>query len=131
MKCRYNPLYLIFFVLTISCAGLSIAQKENSESQPQGTKTDRPAQREMFRLGQGGRDYVPGEILIRFADGTDDRTIETIQRELHLKTIRIVSRPNLYLMKILDGSSVEEVMERLQGFQEVVYSEPNFRRRAH
>ena len=71
------------------------------------------------------KNYVPGEILIRFRAGTDEQAIETIQRKLHLTTIKIVSRPNLYLMKILDGSSVEKIMERLQDFQKVKYSEPN------
>jgi hypothetical protein len=51
---------------------------------------------------------------------------EAIQKEVHLETIRLVSKPNLYLMKILDGSSVESVMERLRNYEDVQYSEPNY-----
>ena len=72
------------------------------------------------------KDYVPGEILIKFKDGTDDLTIKTIQKVLHLETIRLVYKLNLYLMKILDGTSIEDVIERLQNYEEVKYSEPNY-----
>jgi hypothetical protein len=34
-------------------------------------------------------------------------------------------------MKILDGSSVESVMERLGKFKEVKYAEPNYIRTIH
>ncbi|MBW1677423.1 MAG: hypothetical protein JRJ79_12650 [Deltaproteobacteria bacterium] len=56
----------------------------------------------------------------------DEHAIENIQRELSLKTIRVVHAPNLYLMKILNGSSVETIMERLKDFPEVAFSEPNY-----
>jgi hypothetical protein len=67
-----------------------------------------------------------GEILVKLKDGTDEKTIQAIQRELHLETIRLVSRPNLYLMKILDGSSDETVMQRLRNYEGVILSEQNY-----
>jgi len=85
--------------------------------------------REQPRLAPTGREdqhYVPGEILVKFKDGTNEQAIKAIQGELHLETIRLVSKPNLYLMKILDGSSVEAVIERLQNYKEVKYAEPNY-----
>jgi len=69
---------------------------------------------------------VPGQVLVKFRDGTDEGAIETIRRELSLESIKISPEPPLHRMKILDGSSVEEVIERLQGFDEVEYSEPNY-----
>ena len=67
-------------------------------------------------------------VLFKFKEGTDDQAIKAIQVEVQLKTIRLVIKPNLYLMKILDGSSVEYVIERLQNYKEVKCSEPNYRR---
>ena len=71
-------------------------------------------------------DYAPGQILVKFKDGTDIQTIRDIQVEMHLEIIKLVYKPNVYLMKILDNSSVESVMERLQYSKEVIYSEPNY-----
>ena len=72
------------------------------------------------------KDYVTGEILVKFKDDTDMQTIEMIKNKQHLKDIRVVSSPNLYLMKILDDSPVEQVMESLREYEEVKYSEPNY-----
>ncbi len=111
----------VVFIFTISCASQNTESKDRSNKQSQTTEISGTT-----RFQEKNRDYVPGEILIKFNHGTDQQTIETIQKELHLKTIRVVSRQNLYLMKITDGSSVEKIMERLHDFQEVSYSEPNY-----
>ena len=118
--------YLVILLLTISCAGQSTKPKEKSSRHPQVTEMQEREQPKLAPSGIERKDYIPGEILVKFKDGTDTQAIEAIQRELHLKTIREFSSPNLYLMKILDGSSVESIMERLQDFQEVAYSEPNY-----
>jgi len=81
-------------------------------------------------LGNESRNYVPGEIIIKFRKGTDKQVIEAIQTKLNLETIRIVSSPNVYLIRIKDGDSVEDVVGQLREFQEVVHSEPNYIRRA-
>jgi hypothetical protein len=73
--------------------------------------------------------YAPGEILVKFREGTDEGTMARIQQEAHLETIRVVSTPNLYLMKIVDGTPVEEMVERLRRYGEVAYAEPNYVRR--
>ena len=78
-----------------------------------------------------GRDYVPGQVLVKFKDGIDKQAVETIQRALSLKTIRVLRRPNLFLMRIMDESSVDAVIERLRGFPEVAYAEPNYRVTVH
>ena len=66
--------------------------------------------------------------MVTFYAGTSEKTIQEITRELHLETIRVVSKPDLYLMEILDGSSVENVLERLHNYKEVKYAEPNYMR---
>lgn len=118
--------YLVILLLTISCAGQCMKPKEKSSRHPQVTEMQERKQPKLAPSGIERKNYIPGQILVKFKDGTDTQAIEAIQRELHLKTIKIVSSPNLYLMKILDGSSVERTVERLRNYEEVKYSEPNY-----
>lgn len=118
-------LFVILY-LTISCAGQTIKPEEKSLYHPKVSEIQNREQPKLGTSEREGKDYIPGEILVKFRHGTNAQEIEAIQRELHLKTIKIVSRPNLYLMKILDSSSVEGVIQRLRDFHEVVYSEPNY-----
>ena len=53
------------------------------------------------------------------------------QEKRNLKTIRVVSKPNLYLMKTMDVSAIEEVVEKLKALPEVFHAEPNFRAEKH
>jgi hypothetical protein len=117
---------LVIFLLTISCADRHPEAQEKAASHPQGVEIQVNDQPQLSPAGGETRNYIPGEILVKFRDGTTDQTKEAIQKEVHLETIRIVSKPNLYLMRILDGSPVEGVMERLSKFKEVKYAEPNY-----
>jgi len=113
----------ILLVLAVACAGQGsgTGQGGEGESRTVDTKTS--------VTGQGERRYTPGEVLVKFRDGTDAETIARIQREVHLETIKVVSSPNLFLMKIVDQTSVEETVQRLQRYDEVVLAEPNYVRR--
>ena len=117
---------LVIFFLTISCADRHPETQEKAISHPQAVEIHGGDQPNLSPATGETKNYVPGEILVKFQDGTTDQTKEAIQKEVHLETIRIVSKPNLYLMRILDGSPVETVMERLGKFKEVKYAEPNY-----
>ena len=117
---------LVIFFLAISCADRHPEAQEKAASHPQATEIHGSDQPKLSPTGGETKNYVPGEILVKFRDGTTYQTKKAIQKEAHLKTIRIVSKPDLYLMKILDGSSVEIVMKRLGKFKEVNYAEPNY-----
>jgi len=124
---RTNTLQLlVIFLLTISCADRHPEAQEKAASHPQAIEIQGSEQPKLSPAGGETKNYVPGEILVKFRDGTTDQAKEAIQRKVHLETIRLISKPNLYLMKILDGSSVESVMERLGKFKEVKYAEPNY-----
>ena len=69
---------------------------------------------------------MPDEVLIKFKPGADAETIERIRTALNLETIRKFSSPNLFLLKITDGSSVEAVIEQLTSYEAVKYAEPNY-----
>ena len=124
---RANTLQMIVILfLIISCADRHLEEQEKEASHPRAIGIQGGEQPKLSPEGGETKSYVPGEMLVKFRDGTTEQTKESIQREVHLETIRIVSKPNLYLMKILDGSSVESVMERLGKFKEVKYAEPNY-----
>ena len=119
------PVLVIFF-LTISCADRHPERQENAVSHPQAIEIHGSDQPKLSPATGETKNYVPGEILVKFRDGTSDQTKEAIQKEVHLETIRIVSKPHLYLMRIRDDSSLESVMDRLGKFKAVEYAEPNY-----
>jgi hypothetical protein len=129
---RANTLQmLVIFLLIISCADRHLEEQEKEASHPRAIEIQGSEQPKLSPAGGETKNYVPGEILVKFRDGTTDQKREALKKEVHLETIRIISKPNLYLMKILDGSSVESVMERLGKFKEVKYAEPNYIRTIH
>jgi hypothetical protein len=71
---------------------------------------------------------VPDQVVVKFREGTDGQTIVHIQREVGLQMLKVISPPNLVLMRIEGGSSVEDVVSRLKAYPEVLYSEPNYKR---
>jgi hypothetical protein len=120
--------FLIVLVLTLSCASQSPEGQEKLAQPPEDIEIHSSDQPKLPPQEGERKNYVPGEILVKFHDGTSERAIQAIKRDLHLEPIRVVSKPNLYLMKILDGSAVENVVESLRGYKEVQYSEPNYLR---
>jgi hypothetical protein len=120
--------FLFVFVLLVSGACKNPEGQQKSTYPPEGIKTVERNEPKLEPAGGERKNYVPGEIMVKFHTGTSEKTIQAIMRELHLETIRIVSKPNLYLMRIVDGSSVESVLERLHSYEEVKYAEPNYMR---
>jgi Fervidolysin N-terminal prodomain len=113
----------ILLVLAVACTGQGSGTGRGGDGDTQGVE------RKTGVAGERGRRFAPGEVLVRFRDGTDAGTITRIQREVHLETVRVVSSPNLFLMRIVDQTSVEEMVQRLQRYEEVVLAEPNYVRR--
>ena len=125
---RYVTIFqcMMLSFLTLSCTNPTVTSEKNLKNKPQSGEIYTEEHRELTPSHTEKKNYVRGQILVKFKDGTDEQAIETIQRELSLKTIRVVHAPNLFLMKILNGSSVETIMKRLQDFPEVEYAEPNY-----
>ncbi len=123
--------FLVIFVFSASCGAQHPEAQGTSVSSPQAVEMLGSERPKLSPSGEEGKNYVPGEILVKFKDSATEEAIGAIQREVHLETIRVVFKPHLYLMKILDGASVESVIERLRTYQEVQYAEPNFIRTTH
>jgi hypothetical protein len=73
-------------------------------------------------------EMVPNQVLVRFREGIDQGEIQRIQRETGVQILKAVSNNNLFLMKIMDGSSVEDAIRRLKAYPEILYAEPNYGR---
>jgi hypothetical protein len=74
-------------------------------------------------------EMAPSQVLVRFREGTDPSAIEGIQGEAGVRILKAVSGNTLFLMKIMDGSSVEDAVQRLKAYPEILYAEPNYGRR--
>ena len=126
MRYKISFIWLMIFLFSFSCKGQKSDLKGDLVNQINMSETKGAKHRELAPIGKESHNYIPGVILIKFKDGTDVQSIKTIQKRLGLRTIKVVPKLNIYRMKIQNGSSVEEVMKRLQGFLEVEYSEPNY-----
>jgi hypothetical protein len=69
---------------------------------------------------------VPGEVIVKFKRGVDERAIEAIKRQLKLTTIPVVPRINVHRMRFQGNFPVQEIIKRLQGLAEVEYAEPHY-----
>ena len=129
MSCRHAFKYAVIFLVAVSCGGQGKEPQETTMKLAQGSHIQvAKDQQPVTSSGKRGN-YVPGELLVKFVDGTDEGTIQAIQDRLQLQTIRIVSKSNLYLMKIMSDTSVEQMINLLQDLQAVTYAEPNYIRR--
>ena len=128
-EAKMRNVFIFIFLVTIVFFYSCDDQKSESKLD-QLEYTDRSIAKEdnvnLPSLDEKDLNYIPGEILIKFKDGTDVAKIRAIQERFSLKTINIISEQNLYRMKIQNGSSVEEVVKGLTSFREVEYSEPSY-----
>ena len=117
---------LFFFILPLACNGQNSNNNLKSENKTVESKM-RSADQAGISQPQGQpRQYVPHEVLVKFNPETDSQTVARIQAELKLETIRRFRSPNLFLMKITDGATVEAVIKELKTYQAVKYAEPNY-----
>jgi hypothetical protein len=119
--------YIILLLAVFSCAQSDPEGKKVLKNVPQSGEITIRESAQMEPSLRQRPSYVPAQVLVKFKDGVDEQAIQTIEEAMSLETIRVVRRPNLFLMRILDESSVEAVIERLRDFPEVSYAEPNYR----
>ena len=66
------------------------------------------------------------EVLVKFKSDASQDAIENLAKNYQLEMIKVVSRPNLYLFKIVGDQSVNDVVKALNSLDIVEYSEPNY-----
>jgi len=123
----------IFFLLLISsCNDIKKKNEEKPSDNVRAVNIQTAGTMKTVKPQSGLNDskssgYAKNQIIIKFANGTDPKTISVIQKELHLEILRTFSSPNLFLMKITDNSPVKDIQKSLSKYKEVKYSEPNYK----
>lgn len=117
---------LIFFILPLACNGQNSNNNLKSKNKTIESNIGSADQAGNSQSQDQSRQYVPHEVLVKFNPDTDPQTIARIQAELKLETIRQFRSPNLFLMKITHGATVEAIIEKLNTYQAVKYAEPNY-----
>ena len=117
---------LIFFILLLACSGQNADNNLKSKNKALDANIEN-ADKSGISQPQGQlQQFAPHEVLVKFNPDTNPQTIERIQAELKLETIREFRSPNLFLMKITTGVTVEAIIEKLKTYQAVKYAEPNY-----
>ena len=116
----------LFIIMVLACGGRSGSGNPQPEQKSSKSGIKKTAQTEILQPQVRQQTHVSDEILVKFKPGTDADTIDRIRAAFNLKTIRKFSSPNLFLMKITDGSAVEAVIEKLKTHEAVKYAEPNY-----
>lgn len=111
------------FFLIVSCAC-------NRDNRPPGGQpplaVKPPAQTTPPPKAGDGRQYMPGEVVVKLIDGVDPGNIDALSRELGLELIEPMPMAGTYLMRITGGDTVESMVKMLNAYKVVDYAEPNF-----
>ena len=116
---------VLFISLLSACGGQTGNSSLQSEQKPDLSGIKQTGQTGISQQAGQKPPYVPDQVLVKFKSGTDAETMERVRTALKLETLRKFSSPNLFLMKITDGSSVEAIIERLTTYEAIKYAEPN------
>ena len=116
---------VLIIILLLACSGQTGNGNLQSEQKPNISGIKQTGQTGISQQAGQKHPYVPDQVLVKFKSNTDAATIERIRTALKLEKLRKFTSPNLFLMKITDGSSVEAVIERLTTHEAVKYAEPN------
>lgn len=116
----------LILVAVILAVFYGFQQYKVRERPPEDTQSERPD-----NLWKGGgtketEKKVPGEILVMFKKETSQQTIDSIQEELPIKSLEMISDElDIYLIKVPDGKT-SEVMQNLREYTAIKYAEPNY-----
>lgn len=70
--------------------------------------------------------YISDQLLVKFKPQISGEEVDNINKKFGCKVIRYIPNQQIYLIKIPEGSSVEEMIESYQQMPEVEYAEPNY-----
>ncbi|MEW5909797.1 MAG: hypothetical protein AB1659_08360 [Thermodesulfobacteriota bacterium] len=85
-----------------------------------------PDYRIKIESGKNKKGDRAGEILVRFQEVLKREEIEFLLKNLNLELISSFSIPNLYLLKIPQNQTPDEMIKILRSYPQVVYAEPNY-----
>jgi thermitase len=70
--------------------------------------------------------FVQGEVLVKFKAGITREGIDEIREAYGLSLIKRLQSIGVYRFKIPSGSTVEDIVDALNGNPQVEYAEPNY-----
>lgn len=117
---------LVLVVLPLVCCGQNNNNNLKSDNKPIDSNISNGNRAANSRPQAQNAQIVPDEVLIKFSPDTQPETIARIQAELQLEALRKFRSPNLFLMKITDGTAVEAIILKLKTYPAVEYAEPNY-----
>jgi serine protease len=79
--------------------------------------------------GAAAADYVPGQVIVKYRDGTTATAESHAQRQAGTDTRRPLPGGSTQL-RIKNGDSVKQTLEKLRANPEVAYAVPNYRAHA-
>jgi hypothetical protein len=74
------------------------------------------------------KNYMPGEVLVRFKKGITEEEIHEIAYRLGMKLLKTISTPDYltYRFKLNSGLEVTEAIKRLKKLPDVIHVQPNY-----
>jgi hypothetical protein len=117
---------LVLVALSLACCGQNSDKNLKSDNKSIGSDISSGGHAASSWPQAQNSQMVPGEVLVKFNPDTQPQVIESIQVEMRLETVRKFRSPNLFLMKITDGTAVEAIIRKLKTYSAVEYAEPNY-----
>jgi hypothetical protein len=117
---------LALVVLSLVCCGQNNNNNLKSDNKPMDSDNSSGNRAANSRPEAQNAQIVPDEVLVKFNPDTQPETIARIQADLQLEALRKFRSPNLFLMKITDGTAVEAIIRKLKTYPAVKYAEPNY-----
>ena len=72
------------------------------------------------------KNYMPGEILIKFKDGTSLIKINMLHKNINAKKIGDIKHLKIQHIRVPEETSVEDAVEYYKSYPEVEFAEPNY-----
>ena len=116
---------LLFLVFPLACEG-QYHYNPNSKNKTAQSGIRKAEHSGVRQQPEPQHPYVPQQVLVKFNPDADPETIARIQAELKLEKISEFRSDKLFLMKIVDGTSVEAIIAKLKTYPAVNYAEPNY-----
>lgn len=76
--------------------------------------------------GQNADRFVPGELLVKFADSTDSRAVQAANRSVGATVIETLGDLGWQRVRLPAGISVDEAADRYKAIDGVLHAQPNF-----
>jgi hypothetical protein len=122
---------IILSIIVVSCIGSAnnefLSVKESPSKPQNAVNVNQPSE----FLKNANQLTFSSLILVRFRDETNNVQILRIKDELRLEFVKIITKPYLYLIRIPKDTSVNEIIERLRSYDEVLYAEPDYTRKLY